>query len=156
MSATNYPGIDYSRGQSNFDPETGIHFGVIPQYAVPQAWWDSSEPDYGEPELDEDGDEVELPDCAEPLGFSLDDGEYKAYCGEDGDIFIFKSPYYTQAQFCSPCAPGAGHLLNPCEHGPKTYCFPLDWFDAETECPYPIYRVSDNVRVYTPKTEEVA
>jgi hypothetical protein len=24
-----YLGIDYSRGQSNFDPETGIHYGVI-------------------------------------------------------------------------------------------------------------------------------
>jgi len=82
----------------------------------------------------------------EPLGFYLDDDEYKASCGEDGDIFIIKSPYYTHSQFCSPCAPGAGYLMNPVENGPKTYCFGHDWFD-EGKAPYPIFRVSDNSEV---------
>lgn len=31
----------------------------------------------------------------------------------DNDAFIIKSPYYTYAQFCSPCVPGAGNLDNP-------------------------------------------
>ena len=62
----------------------------------------------------------------EPHSFYIDDGEYQAECGEDGDIFITKSPYFTYAQFCSPCAPGACYLLNeldaPCEDN-KCYCF---------------------------------
>jgi len=76
----------------------------------------------------------------EPLGHSLDDGEYKATMGADGDIFLLKSPFYTHAQFCSPCAPGAGHLAHPCEDGPKTYCFDHDWFE-EDEAPYPVFSV---------------
>lgn len=90
----------------------------------------------------------------EALGYTLDDGEYKATSGSDGDIFILKSPYYTRAQFCSPCAPGACYLTNPCDDGEKAYCFGQDWFDDEYPCPYPIYRVSDNSLVYSPKQEE--
>lgn len=89
----------------------------------------------------------------EPNGYTLDDGEYKATQGSDGDIFVLKSPYYTHAQFCSPCAPGAGYLANPCPTGPKCYCFGEEWFDKDVEpCPYPIYRVGDDsgVPIYTP------
>ncbi len=86
----------------------------------------------------------------EALGFTLDDGEYKASAGQDGDIFILKSPYYTRAQFCSPCAPGAAYLENPCDDGPKAYCFGADWFDPESDCPYTVYRVSDDSVVYKP------
>jgi hypothetical protein len=90
-----------------------------------------------------------------PNAWILDDGEYKATCGDDGDIFILKSPYYTFAQFCSPCAPGAGYLRNPVKDGPKTYCFAADWFDDSIEpCPYPVYRVDNNECVYTPKQTE--
>ena len=91
----------------------------------------------------------------EPLSHFLDDGEYKAeQCGDDVDIFIFKSPYYTRAQFCSPCAPGAGYLRSPCENGPKTYCFGPDWFDDYRPCPYPVYRVDNDECIYTPKETE--
>lgn len=90
----------------------------------------------------------------EPNGYTLQDGEYTASAGTDGDIFILQSPYYTHAQFCSPCAPGAGYLENPCPDGPKTYCFGLDWFDASIEpCPYPIYRVDTGECIYTPPAE---
>jgi hypothetical protein len=83
----------------------------------------------------------------EPLSFTLDDGEYKAEQGSDGDIFIFSSPYYTYAQFCSPCAPGACYLMNPTDtDGPKAYCFSHDWFDGG-KAPYPVYRVSDGTLV---------
>lgn len=77
----------------------------------------------------------------EPLGSHLDDGDYKTQRDGDNDVFILKSPYYTHAQFCSPCAPGAGHLSHPVEGGVKTYCFGHDWFD-DGEAPYPVYEVA--------------
>jgi hypothetical protein len=79
-----------------------------------------------------------------------------------GDIMIIKSPYYTYAQFCSPCAPGAGYLMNwfKMENGyspetlgieqfekmaqaagfPKVYCFGHDWF-GNGIAPYPVFNV---------------
>ncbi len=159
-------GIDYGRGLTNCDQSTGIRFGVINQNEVLQAWADSSEANYGDPEEaecpecktdftvpkgTERGDEVEcvicgekftieIPDCSEPLSFYIDDGEYLAECGDDGDIFITKSPYYTLCQFCSPCAPGAGYLMSPNKNGIKAYCFGKDFFDDE-KAPYPVYNV---------------
>lgn len=85
--------------------------------------------------------EAAYPD--EALGYTLDDGEYQAEDCLDSDIIITKSPYYTFAQFCSPCVPGAGNLNNPCETGPKSYCFGHNWFD-EGKAPYIVYRVSDD------------
>jgi hypothetical protein len=68
-------------------------------------------------EIEDDGCgeevEIEMPDFMEASGYYIDDEEYQAQCGDDGDIFIIKSKYYTFAQFCSPCAPGAGYLMNP-------------------------------------------
>lgn len=100
-------------------------------------------------------------------GHVLDDGEYKAHQGyDDCDVFILKSPYYTRAQFCSPCAPGAAYLRSPCEDGPKAYCFAPDWFRAyddnevtgeyegeKTSCPYPVWRVEDDELVFTPNVD---
>lgn len=57
------------------------------------------------------------------------------------DLTVLKSPYFTRAQFCSPRAPGAGHLENPCETGPKTYCLGHDWFE-DNQAPYPVYSVA--------------
>ncbi len=82
----------------------------------------------------------------EPLGFTFKDSEYKAESGSDGDIFILKSPYYTRCQFCSPCAPGAGYIMNEVEDGVKAYCFGHDWFD-DNKAPYTVYRVSNNEEV---------
>ena len=127
-------GIDYGMGTSNIDHNTGIRYGVISQNEVLQAWADSSEPDYGMPE------ENELPEDAEPMGFYLDNGKYEAYCGDDGDIFITKSPFYTFSKFCSPCAPGAGYLMNPIDGGAKTYCFGHKWFE-DMQAPYPVYSI---------------
>jgi ribosomal protein L37AE/L43A len=89
-----------------------------------------------------------------PQRFTLDDGEYVAtQSGDDRDIFVIRSPYYTHAQFCSPCAPGAGYLMNPCIDGPKTYCFGPDWFDSDNPCPYPVYSVADDSLVYQPAAD---
>lgn len=168
-------GIDYAGPGStvNRNAETGIRYGVISQNEVLQAWADSFEPDYGRPDEaiacpecgdmitvagHDWGDEaicpkcgetitIEFPDCAEPLGFTLDDGEYQAQCGDDGDIFIISSPYFTLCRFCSPCAPGAGYLMSPDPDGIKTYCFGHDFFD-DGKAPYPVYRVDTGEEIF--------
>lgn len=89
----------------------------------------------------------------EPVSRTMDKDGYKASLGSDMDIFLVKSPYYTHAQFCSPCAPGAGHLENYCPDGPKTYCFDKDFFQ-DGKCPYPIYSVETNELLYSPPQEE--
>lgn len=166
MKTTTYAGLNYAGKNStvNKDNETGIRYGVISQNAVLQAWCDSSEGEYAnvcphcgnEPKSGKDiRDMKRCPSCrkvlrdgdfdeGEPIAYTLDDGEYLASCGEDGDIFIIKSPYYTYAQFCSPCAPGACHLNNPLEspiEDNKCYCFGHDWFDDSEKAPYPVYSV---------------
>lgn len=162
-------GRDYSLGQSNVDKETGIHYGVINQSEVLQAWADSSEaryiracpycgmelPSNDLEELEQNDDnEFLCPSCEailteldfdleEPIGFTLDDGEYQAEQNFDNtDIFIIRSPYYTYCQYCSPCAPGAGYIMNS-DKGIKAYCLGHDWFD-DRKAPYPVYRVSDD------------
>lgn len=87
-------------------------------------------------------------DCfpEEPIGWESNDPDYTIDRCLDSDLFVLKSPYYTRAQFCSPCVPGAGNLDHPCETGPKTYCLGPDWFEDE-KAPYPVYRVSDDSEV---------
>ena len=158
---TNYKGIDYGLGETNIH-ENGIRNGVIHSHAVCQAWCDSSEPYYihccpecGE-ELSEDSEDTcvrcnyEIKesdfDFLEPDHFYLKDDEYEAVQDSYGDIFITKSPYYTYAQFCSPCAPGACHLENPLEEkdeNNKCYCFGHDWFENGV-APYTVYDVETN------------
>ena len=128
-------GIDYGLGRSNVDTATGIRFGVISQNEVLQAWADSSEPYYGETDDDE-----EIDDCAEPISYTYEEDGYVAECGDDGDIFLTRSPYYTKCAFCSPCAPGAGYLMDHREGGIRAYCFGHDWFEGEA-APYPVYSV---------------
>lgn len=193
-------GIDYGLGRTNIDKVTGIRYGVIPIHDVMQAWYDSSEGDYGEAtcpkcgnpasdpgsapdgapaDWDEEYDGLHNWSCAdyvchnckvcfgsdeafgdEPIGgFNLDDGEYIAHQGHDDcDIFIIKSPYYTWAPFCSPCAPGAAYLRNGAAEGDaKGYCFGADWFDADiSPCPYPVFRVDNDECVYTPPVDTSA
>lgn len=48
-----------------------------------------------------------------PIAYTYnDDGYICTQDGDDTDIFVIKSPYYTYAALCSPCAPGAGYLMN--------------------------------------------
>jgi hypothetical protein len=65
-----------------------------------------------------------------------------------GDLFVIKSPFYTLARFCSPCAPGAGDLYAARDGGVRTYCLPADWW---SECPYPIYRCDNNQLTHNPQ-----
>lgn len=162
---TNYAGLNYGTYSSNLDVKTSIRYGVINQNEVGQAWFDEAEAWYGDDveymKCSECGEEhsgklgeiveckcgeefeLELPEYAEPISFIFDGDGYQAKCGEDGDIFIIKSPYFTYAQFCSPCAPGACYLMNPLEdpiENNKCYCFDHDWFE-DGEAPYPVYSV---------------
>jgi len=88
----------------------------------------------------------------ESIGNTLDDGEYQGNMDSYNDVWIYRSPYYTHAQFCSPCAPGAGYIANPCEDGPKTYCFGHDWFEGNV-APYPVRLVSTGELVPAPQVQ---
>jgi len=91
----------------------------------------------------------------EMLGMSYDKDGYKLESAFDNtELFITASPYYTFAQFCSPCAPGAGNIDNPCADGPKTYCLDHDWFE-DSKAPYKVYRVADDTEVL-PDSEDTA
>lgn len=168
-------GFDYGNGQTNVSRTklgTGerVRYGVISFHEVLQAWCDESEPFYGEPhcphcgaELDSDVDDGYECECGhtidwvgeecygEPLSHFINSGGYEAESGDDGDIFITKSPYYTRCNFCSPCAPGAGYLM---DRGDDcfAFCFGPDWFDGE--CPYPVYRVLDGCMIYDPEGDD--
>lgn len=77
----------------------------------------------------------------EPIGHTLNDGEYLAEVDSYGDAFVLSSPYYTHAQFCSPCAPGACHLSNPVDAGgPRAFCLGHEWFE-DKKAPYPVFDV---------------
>lgn len=101
---------------------------------------------------DECNHTLDSQDCfgEEPIGSHLDDGEYLAELHSDGDVFVLRSPYYTRAAFCSPCAPGACYLTDPQDDGAKAYCFGPDWF-TDDKPPYPVYRVSDDSLVFKPE-----
>jgi hypothetical protein len=153
-------GIDYGNKVTNIDTETGIRYGVISQNAVLQSWADSCVPVYTYfcPEcgtvLPSGCHESECPTCKKSISedeFDFDEPDNYIYesdgyiCEQDsyGDIFILRSPYYTYAQFCSPCAPGACHLENPLpfrHNDNKCYCFGHDWFDSG-KAPYDVFNV---------------
>lgn len=170
-------GIDYSGIGStiNRDKDSGIRYGVIPANDIGQAWYDSAEPDYGDPTCPKCGNPVKEAkgeyakythanhQCSdyvchgckyvfgsesaysdEPVGGqNVDDGTVKAHEDSSGDVWVFKSPYFTYAQFCSPCAPGACHLRNPLDEPSepnRCYCLGHDWFE-DGKAPYPVYSV---------------
>lgn len=82
-------------------------------------------------------------DCARML---YESGGYRIQTNSGGDAWCLKSPYFTFAQFCSPCAPGACHLGNPLNlkarfADNRAYCFGHDWFE-DSIAPYPVYLVA--------------
>ena len=183
---TNYAGIDYSCGLANSDAATGIHYGVISQNSImPEALddimthgedvayeealneaikaakteWESegNDPD----DFDEDEAAQNFADNYQSDGGLNDyvyerDG-YKLTGCLDYYIFVLVSPYYTYAQVCSPCVPGAVNLDSPFESGdyatqaetagfPKGYCLGHDWFEGDM-APYPVYSVETGEEV---------
>ena len=198
MSKTPYPGLDYSGPGStvNRDADSGIRYGVISCNSMGEGFYDHQEMDYGEPHCPDCGCEVksgegadyecsscgqgwDSEDCFpdEACGWSIEDGEYTIVNCLDNDAMVIKSPYYTYAQMCSPCVPGAGNLDNPMpvfegaepslkafailwrrqaeEAGyPKVFALNYDWFDQYNPCPYPvIFRVEDDEPVFNTSKE---
>lgn len=163
MKTTNYRGIDYGGGVTNIDRWTGLRFGVIPSHDLGEFWMDSSQPDYGDPHCPECGgrltdcdERVPCPHCnvvirdsadcypEDPIAWRYEEGGYEMSQDSSGDVWILKSPYYTHAQYCSPCAPGACHLGNPLEtaHPDNAcYCPGHDWFEGG-RAPFPVYSVA--------------
>lgn len=76
----------------------------------------------------------------EPCGITFNEDGYSLNEDSSGDLWVFKSPYFTYAQFCSPCAPGACYLRNPldepCESN-KCFCLHHDWYENGV-APYPV------------------
>lgn len=87
-------------------------------------------------------------DCAVLL---YEQDGFKLYASnDDTDLMVLKSPYYTYAKKCSPCAPNAGDLSAAVKSKDeiksdmvKTYCLPADWFDEEEGCPYEYWEVEE-------------
>ena len=85
---------------------------------------------------------------------------YKVTGCLQNDLFVLQSPFYTYAQFCSPCVPGAGNLdsyfspANPIaecdakamlfqeeakDNGfPRVFCLGHDWFESG-RAPYMVF-----------------
>jgi hypothetical protein len=84
-----------------------------------------------------------------PLELNRDDVLIMQGNGDDPDIFVIKSLYYCYAPPCSPCAPGAGYLLDADkeeeerQHPYQTYCLDASWFE-EGKCPYKYYKFGDD------------
>ena len=153
-------GIDYGRGITNIDYKTGIRFGVIPHHEIGSAWYENSEPIYTFlcPHCDADwGIEMNdiCPVCEKEIddaAFDMQDIDWFEYhqdgyhmhqSYDDTDVWIEKSPYYTFCKLCSPCAPGAGYLMNYTPDGIKAYCPGIDFFE-DNKAPFPIYRVAND------------
>jgi hypothetical protein len=121
--------------------------GVAIYYAPKEAW--SAYEDHGSEyacELCEylfDSDEA-FGD--EPVSYYYQSDEYSLVDCLDTDIMVLKAPYYTYAQFCSPCVPGAGNLNAPCVDGVRCYCLGHEWFESQA-APYPVYCVDDDILV---------
>lgn len=145
-NSTDYAGIDYGFKQSNIDTKTGLRFGVISQDTISQAWYDSSKPYYPckECEYRRKKDKSFYCDNCEPSSWYYKDREYLIDSFMDNtDVIIVKSPYFTYAQFCSPCAPGACNLDSPLdrpEQDNKCYCLGHDWFE-NGKAPYPVFDI---------------
>ena len=82
----------------------------------------------------------------EPQGWSYTGAGYELVDCLDSDVMVLKAPYYTFAQFCSPCVPGAGNLDSADEDGVKTYCLGHDWFE-DGKAPYPVYIVATGKQI---------
>ena len=192
MKTTQYPGIDYSGGLSNLDTETGIRYGVISQnsvscYAIDDIMQFGEDVAYEEcleealkearAEWESEGNDpadFDEQDAAQDFsdGYCSDGGLNDYLYERDGykltgclnnDLFVLRSPFYTFAQFCSPCVPGACNLDSPFDtpeqlnadspsFGPdyqthatgsnfvRCYCLGHDWFD-DNRAPYPVFSV---------------
>lgn len=158
---TRTKGIDYSgrNGTCNRDLSTGIRYGIVPSQCLGDWAHESFEGEYDAacPTCGEDWPEdldtpCECPACGETVRDGdqyadeasrtvILDPDVEGFLDSSGDVWVTKSPYFTRAAFCSPCAPGACSLASPCDDGERAYCLGAEWYDEENPVPYPIYSV---------------
>lgn len=108
----------------------------------------------------------------EAIGYSYESDGYKMVDCLDSDVMVLRSEFFTYAQYCSPCVPGAGNLNTELvpegseeaeadrpivdvkayhvaaeEAGyPRVYCLGHDWYE-EHRAPYRVFKVSDGSEV---------
>lgn len=163
--------------------ETGIHYGVIPKNDLlncAEEFFNNAKDmtylgileeikdainglsDYVDDEIlqemielaSENFNEHYQSDCADLLyeqyGYTIQANN------DDCDLFVIKSPYYTLAPLCSPCAPNACYLRDGIKEdeinkhdepkqgsgGIETYCLPEDWFE-DGKCPYTYWKCAE-------------
>jgi hypothetical protein len=119
---------------SNFNPDTGVHYGVISIHSV-SSWFLDDIYQNGTDnifnafvdELKEQGkteEEIQNEiDCYDSCGYtdiSYTDSEYDIWLNET-TIFVSRSPVIVNCRPCSPCCPNAGDLDNISDTGIPTY-----------------------------------
>lgn len=139
----------------NIDATTGIHYGAISEHAPESFIWEDFNSVYKTecPECGTVSKETECQKCGFDFGDIDGEPSYYEYTGDSdytleysdtlNAFFVTKSPYYTFAALCSPCAPNAGNLDTPRDEtrgGVKTYCLGHDYF--ENGAPYPVFDVA--------------
>ncbi len=192
--STDYAGIDYSgsQGTCNRD-EREFRYGIIAQSSLPHWFADELEAHYSahcpacgegidseyESEVNSQGygvcecgnsfrDHEMYRDEADGYTWGNEDSE-SGHADDMLDVWVTQSPFYTYAQFCSPCVPGAGNLNSPLAIAgdiPKEnriLCLGLDWFDSLDDaseyaehCPYPVWECETGNLVYVPPGWSVA
>lgn len=175
QESTDYAGIDYSLGKSNFDPKTKARYGLLSMNSAASWLLGEMQPDYGS-SIDVFCEECsnswivediscdvtcsqcghEMPDYFEefdPVAWYYQDKE--VFCGhsqESTELWVYRSEYFTYAQFCSPCMPGACNLDSPLDHrapNNRCYCLPHEFFE-EGIAPYPVFSVKTG-KIVDPK-----
>lgn len=152
-------GIDYGRGKTNIDTETGIRYGIISGNLINVEdfvfHYDIVCPNCGKlfddmPDEDEDGlipcNSCEVSSCPddftpeEPSDILYNDnGCCLRYSADSNEVWIFKSPFKAMGSHASPCAPGA--ITFPGDDA-WAYCLDKDWFYNEEDVPYESQTIS--------------
>lgn len=153
----------------NQDPKNGIHYGVIPfndLFNCGEKFFDNAINKTYQAKIDniklavknafgdnlgkEAIDSIMATLTANLDKYESDNNTYRYECedyiiegdGDDTNLFVIKSPYYTMTRPCSPCAPNAGDLrtANMKTGHLMTYCLDETWFEDE-KCPYKYKKV---------------
>ena len=132
---------------TNYDEETRIHYGVIHCQHVIEMWMEKSIDVYENEKCKECGKEIvpfsstcenckaeieeDVWEGIEPIGHEYWNGKYLMTAGDNMDVFVIKSPYYTWCRPCSSCTPNAGYIIDQTEEGEgiKTYCPGPRWYE---------------------------
>lgn len=149
-------GIDYGRGMTNIDLSTGYRYGVTSVHNLASWIWEEIEYVYSqacpkcgsEPQRNKTSDNPKCTVCGkrspidrwwgdEPVSNRLTIEGVEGWIDGSNDVWVVKSSYVYRANFCSPCAPGAGYIT-PGTNGDDclAYGLPPDYFRTIYDKPY--------------------